>query len=99
MSPRSLNHHLNDSIINSSETHQNENDKLIMSTSGNQNSSFKQQHQSNLNKVESTVSLLVCQITSLDEGRIFKFLTNKFDTILDFDFYTQNGKLISKSHQ
>lgn len=36
-------------------------------------------------------SLLVCQITGFNEARIFKFVTNQFDMIMNYDFYVQNG--------
>lgn len=44
------------------------------------------------NKAESKTSLLICQITSFDEAKIYKFITNSTDMLLNFDFYPKNGK-------
>lgn len=68
----------------------------VNNNANNNNSSFKLNCNLNNNNVsaaknEPLTSLLICQITSFDEARVFKFVTNKFDTILDFDFYIQNG--------
>lgn len=99
MSPRSVGtRHLNDSNANTSEKNTDDYDQIdtdkLISANDNHNSSFKQQQHQQLNlvKIEPVISLLVCQIISLEESRIFKFLTNKFETILDFDFYTHNGR-------
>ena len=44
------------------------------------------------NKNEPVVtSLLVCQITSFEEAKIFKFVSHRADMILNFDFCIQNG--------
>lgn len=91
MSPKNMTKNLNDSIVNINNDKIDEDfdtvdDKNPMSNNIN-NNSFKQSN----SKTDPVTSLLVCQITSFDEARVFKFVTNKFDTILDFDFYTQNG--------
>jgi len=93
------NHNNNDKGNDELDSTTNENDKNRISTSvnnNNNNSSFKQCTINNNNlstKNEPLTSLLICQITSFDEAKVFKFVTNKFDTILNFDFYIQNGKL------
>ncbi len=59
------------------------------------NNSFSQKTANLNSKNDPTTSLLVCQITSLDEAKIYKFTTNQTDMILDYDFYPQDGKASS----
>lgn len=45
-------------------------------------------------KNEPITSLLICQIVSFDEAKIYKFTSNQADTILNFDYYSHNGKCL-----
>ncbi len=56
------------------------------------NNSFSHKTANINTKNDPTTSLLVCQITSLEEAKIYKFTTNQTDMILDYDFYPQDGK-------
>lgn len=44
------------------------------------------------NKRDPTTSILICQIMSFDESKIYKFTTNHSDMILNYDFYQENDK-------
>ena len=88
------NSNLNDSIDNDAKILNNE-----ISVNMNSNASTLQgapTTNSNTNKnLHGSIkydSLLLCQITSFDEAKIYNFVTNQVDMIVNFDFYVQNGK-------
>jgi hypothetical protein len=83
------NYQQNESLTNNSIDRMNQ-DFDLNNESKMMNNSYKQTNITTT-KNDPITSLLVCQITSFEEAKVHKFITNKFDTILDFDFYSQNG--------
>lgn len=78
-----------------------DNDAKVLNNdySTNNNASTLQGATSNINtnkNAHSSIkydSLLLCQITGFNEAKIYNFVTNQVDMIVNFDFYIQNGKV------
>jgi hypothetical protein len=87
----SNNNNLNDSI--DSESNPNKNNDALNNNNGinsdllNANGSTKISN-SNLIKYD---SLRLCQITGLNEAKVYNFTNNQNDMIVNFDFFIQNG--------
>jgi hypothetical protein len=86
------NNNSNNNLVESVEM-ENVNNTSIISKSNNNNSNGNGNSTPN-NSIKYD-SLLICQITGFNEAKIYKFVTNQFDMIMNYDFYVQNGNEIS----
>ncbi len=70
----------------------NKNNDLTLNNNG-INSDHQTNKMSNSNLIKYD-SLRLCQITGLNEAKIYSFTNNQVDMIVNFDFYLLNGKKI-----